>query len=382
MTLHKKIPLLLLFLLLLGGCKQRYDSPYKSPATGYLVVEGYISGNSPTRYTLSRVIELPGDSSIPMETKAKLQVEGNDNTIFPLGEQGNGVYGVGGLALSPTVQYRLRIQTSNGESYLSDYVPFKPTPPIDSINWIQDADGVTIYANTHDPANSTRYYQWEFDETWAYDAAEFSYYKWLGYPTDSVRVRADSEFVFHCWQNKPSTPLLLGSSVKLAQDVIYRQPLQQIPTMSQQFSILYSTMVRQYALTQAGYDFLSLMKSNTESLGSIFDAQPSQLKGNIHCLTNPAEPVVGYVSAGTVQQQRIFISRFQVGDIGYQFACQQPDTPVARALAIQFFEYQDYVPLGLIIQNGQTVGWTANAKFCVDCTIQGGTTKKPSFWPN
>jgi hypothetical protein len=80
----------------------------------------------------------------------------------------------------------------------------------------------------------------------------------------------------------------------------------------QQLSVLYSIFVRQYALTEDGYNFLSLMQSNTESLGTIFDPQPSQLKGNIQCLTNPNEPVVGYVSAGTVQQQRIFISRNQL----------------------------------------------------------------------
>ena len=54
----------LFLLLLLGQCKETYVSPYKSPATGYLVVEGYIAAG-PTRFTLSRVIALPGDSSIP-----------------------------------------------------------------------------------------------------------------------------------------------------------------------------------------------------------------------------------------------------------------------------------------------------------------------------
>src|SRR3712207_6958843 len=26
--------------------------------------------------------------------------------------------------------------------------------------------GVTIFVNTHNPENNTRYYRWEFDETW------------------------------------------------------------------------------------------------------------------------------------------------------------------------------------------------------------------------
>src|SRR5580698_2934281 len=95
---------LLLFSLLLitlqWQCVQKYNSPYVSPPTGYLVVEGYISGNSPTQYTLSRTIPLPGDSAIPMETGARVQVEGTDNSIYPLTEQSAGTYVADTLTLS------------------------------------------------------------------------------------------------------------------------------------------------------------------------------------------------------------------------------------------------------------------------------------------
>ena len=138
------------------------------------MVEGYISGNSPTQFTLSRTIPLPGDSTIPMVTGATVQVEGNDNTVYPLADQGNGTYS-DSLTLNPTAQYRLRISIPNGESYLSDFVPYKPTPAIDSINWILNSNGVMIYTNTHDPANATRYYQWTYDQTWAYFSAEQSF---------------------------------------------------------------------------------------------------------------------------------------------------------------------------------------------------------------
>jgi hypothetical protein len=65
----------------------------------------------------------------------------------------------------------------------------------------------------------------------------------------------------------------------LAQDVIYLQPLVLIPAGAQQLSVEYSIFVRQYALTKEGYDLLTMMQSNTESLGTIFDPQPSSLKG-------------------------------------------------------------------------------------------------------
>jgi hypothetical protein len=374
-----------MLLLLLGQCKDKYESPYKAPSTGYLVVEGYIA-KGPTTFTLSRVISLPGDSSIPAETGAQVQVEGNDNSIYPLPERSAGVYFADTLPLNPTAQYRLRIQTKDKQAYLSDYTVFKITPLIDSINWAQDGDGVHIYANTHDPSNTTRYYQWLFGETWQYEAAEFSSLKYqpagIGYPRDTVINRADSEYVYDCWTSHASTSLLLGSSVKLAQDVIYRYPLQIIPPNTEQISIRYSIQVSQYALTEPAFDYLTLMKSNTESLGSIFDAQPSVLKGNLHCLNNPTQQVIGYISAGTVQQQRIFISRSQVKDWQYVYTCSIPDTLVLTSEVADFYKSGQWTPLFNKFFMGQLVGWPTNYSSCVDCTVHGGVNKRPPFWPS
>src|ERR1700753_1662749 len=109
-------------------CKDPYVSPYKAPSTGYLVVEGYISGNTTTQFTLTHSIALPGDSALPTEDGATVQVEGSDNNVYPLTGMGGGVYNsIDTLKLNTQLQYRLRIQTGNGEQYLSDFVPCKFT---------------------------------------------------------------------------------------------------------------------------------------------------------------------------------------------------------------------------------------------------------------
>ena len=369
-------------------CVQKYNSPYVSPATGYLVVEGYISGNTPTQYTLSRTIPLPGDSAIPTETGAKVQVEGTDNSVYPLTEQSPGTYIAATLALNASTQYRLRITTSEGEQYLSSYVPYKPTPPIDSVSWIfgyNNSGGMQIFVNTHDPANATRYYQWAYGETWEYHSAEESTVQYDG-DTSPVTVipRPLNNQIYTCWRSDSSTSILIGSSEKLAQDMIYLQPLVLIPAGAQQLSVEYSIFVRQYALTKEGYDFLTMMQSNTESLGTIFDPQPSALQGNIQCLTNPSEPVVGYVSAGTVQQQRIFIRRSQVPSWYYSFTCPIKDTLVHLDTAsLEYFLAQGfYIPVEGDYTFGGLIGWFANVAGCIDCRLQGGVTTAPSFWPN
>jgi hypothetical protein len=369
---------------ILTDCVQAYVSPYKPLATGYLVVDGYLCGNGPTTYTLSRSIPLPGDSTIPSVTGATVQVEGTDNSNFPLTEQGNGVYGASSLALSTTAQYRLRIAIPNGETYLSDYVPYKPTPPIDSVNWTYKSfTGVTIYVNTHDPANATRYYLWKYLQTYEYNSAEYSGY-YYDQASNSILPRPGSQQIFTCWKDAPVYNILAGTSAQLQQDVIYEHPLLVISPNTQPLAIEYSILVSQYALTDSGYNFFSQMQVNTEALGSIFDEQPTEITGNIHSLSNASEPVIGFVSAGTLQQNRIFISRFQIPVWLWVYACGDPDMyiPNDPDSFNYYFVGLGNVPIAEKITQSGAVTWAINNVDCIDCRSQGGTTTKPAYWPN
>jgi Domain of unknown function (DUF4249) len=222
-------------------CVDKYVSPYQSPVTGYLVVEGYITGNGPTQFKLSRTIPLPGDSTIPMETGAKVQVEGSDNSVFPLTEQTAGFYVIDTMPLNTATKYRLRISTTDGHQYLSNYAPYQLTPPIDSISWVDGPSGVTIYANTHGPAGTTGYYRWTYNETWEYSAVDVTGYI---YENGMVEQRTPAQMRATCWETDSSTDIILASTAKLAQNVIYEQPVQTIPAGSIQLSIEYSIFVR------------------------------------------------------------------------------------------------------------------------------------------
>jgi hypothetical protein len=369
-----KILLLLFMTMAVFGwqCVDKYNSPYQSPATGYLVVEGYITGNGPTQFTLSRTIPLPGDSTIPMETGAKVQVEGSDNSVYPLTEQNAGIYTIDTLALNTATRYRLRIATTDGQQYLSSYTPYIPTPPIDSISWVDGSSGITIYANTHGPAGTTGYYQWTYNETWEYSA---TYPTGFIYENGSIMTRTPAQMKTTCWETDSSTDIIVGSTARLGQNVVYEQPVQTIAAGSIQLSTLYSILVRQYVLTDSAYTFLNLMKQNSESLGSIFDPQPIQLTGNIQCLTNPIQPVIGWVSAGTLQQQRIFISRVQVPEWSYSPTCPLPAKTLSGMEVKVDFPAGTWTPL-------TNTSDSAALTECTDCTLQGGTTTKPSFWPN
>jgi len=243
-----------------------------------------------------------GEGWIP-ELYASVWVEDETGNHFPLTEIGNGNYLGTKLSVNSSLKYRLFVTTNSRKEYVSDYVELKATPPIDSITYGKSpqSDGLSIYMNTHDPANNTRYYQWTYQETWEYTAGYFSSLEIKG-----GRVVNQDENIYQCWNSRPSTEINISSTTQLTNDAIRNFELQFIPKGSQKISRRYCLDVQQRALSREAYDFWLQLKKTTESLGSLFDRLPSQVVGNLRS-TETAQPVLGYFSGGTVSKQRIFI---------------------------------------------------------------------------
>ena len=297
-----KIYVFLIFSLLIIGCKERYESPVVSPTTGYLVVEGVVnSGQGGTVLTLSRTTKLD-TRDIEYERGAQVKVEGEDKTTYTLLESQAGRYTAQNLNLNTAKKYRLNIKTSNGKVYLSDFVVVKNNPPIDSITWKRGDGGVQLSINTHDPLNNTRYYQWEYVETWEFQSEFQTFIKYdvkisvNGVKTYSAVYRDTNNAQFfdstqyYCWQTFNSAKILLGTTAKLNEDIVYL-PLTLIPKASIKLKLQYSINVKQYSLTKDGYDFLDIVRKNTEQTGSIFDPQPSGVYGNIHNASDATEQI-------------------------------------------------------------------------------------------
>lgn len=392
----KKIAWLIFFLLAFMTCRKPYNPPAITGNGSYLVVEGVINASSDsTIITLSRTVNVSSTTTINPVTGAQVAVVSDQNVDFPLTETASGTYVSPGLNLDITHQYRLSIKTGN-EQYQSDLEPVNITPPIDSIGFnIVNAPvtGIQIYANAHDASNTTKYYRWDYSEAWEFHAEYASNYVTNG---TLIELRQPDQLITYCYTNDVSSDIVLGSSAKLAQNIIYQEPIVFIPSTSEKIEDKYSILLRQYALTPEAYSFYQSMKTNTEDLGSIFDAQPSQLPGNIHCITNPSEPVIGYVSVCTVSSKRIFISNEQLPKWvpTYPYKCTL-DTELYCAgpycrndVAMNLIPTDSQlIPTTEICPPGQPcpppplppAGYLASEVDCVDCTIRGSKTA-PSFW--
>lgn len=365
-----------ILLLFFSGCKDPYNPAVLSSNSSYLVVEGYINGNGITSIKLSRTRNITsGDTAAHVnELNAVLVIEDQNNATYPLNEIGNGIY-MTNIVLNPANQYRIHIHTSGNKEYVSDYVPYKPSPPIDSLGWHFKNKDVQVYANTHDAQNSTRYYRWTYTETWEFHASFFSVLQY-DVPSDSLVPR--TEPIYACWPSRNSTNILLGSSAKLNMDVIHEAPLVLIPFHDSRIGVLYSIFVTQYALDSSAYNYWQAIKSNTENVGSIFDPQPNQTKGNIHCVSDSSETVIGYIGAGSTAGARFFISNSSMPS-NWNLPSDCTTITVSLSSVKYYFHEAGYIPIEEIdplrkIYSGSTFD-------CVDCRISGGPNVKPGFWP-
>lgn len=365
-----------LIVLLITGCKEEYNLPVKAVQTNNLVVEGFINAQGSTNITLSRTAQLKDTPVLKREQGAAITIIGEDNSTISLSEDTAGHYQSDSVTLNKNQKYRLLIKTAAGKDYLSDYIAVKQTPPIDSISWRNENDGVNIYVNSHDKPENSRYYKWTYEETWAIRS------QWAvlsGYVNRNVSATNTEETLkmYYCWHSQNSSAILLGSTAQLSDNIISMIPLVNIPHYEEQLRIRYSILVKQVSLERQAYEFYQVMKKNTETTGSVFGPLPTDLSTNMHCVSDPAEKVIGYMSVSTEESKRIFISHDDIPGWNYQSPCVSEFVDISSSEAA--FSNNGFIPYAIKTEGLNTLGFYASTEECMDCRTRGSNVK-PYFW--
>ncbi|ADY53101.1 hypothetical protein Pedsa_2557 [Pseudopedobacter saltans DSM 12145] len=377
-----QIYIALFSMLMCSGCKDPFTPEVSAHYRNLLVVEGFIHIGGETTIRISRTGDLQDWQNIKPEKNATVFVEGGGGTSLSgtTGEDGRCVLATQQLDMDE--KYRLRI-VSNGKTYQTDYLEGKETPEIDSLNFRIEDKGFQIYVNTHDQRNSTRYYNWDYQETWEIRSAFTSAYE---YKNGEVVRRDPAVNIEYCWADALSTRILLGSTERLSEDRVTLAPVVHVKGNSVKVAHLYSILVRQYGLTREAYQYLENMKKNTEQIGSIFDSQPSELKGNLYNPSDSQEQVLGWVSAGTISQKRLFISYRDKPEAGSDWVYGQlcePFTASKDSLLYYLGGRNAIISENRFPQpNGEIfINYTMAKDDCIDCRLRGSNVK-PTYWPN
>lgn len=372
---------LLLLMLLAWACIEPYDPPLTNEHLNLLVVDGFLNATD-DRAIVSITHSLPVKSTdpVPAESGALVWIEDEEGTAFVLTETGLGRYEGDVPGATANARYRLLIRTPRNREYASEFVHILETPPIDSVTYSVDADGVQFEVSTHDPTGTSRNYRWTFEETYEYKASFNSLYIFEG---EELVVRPHDQSIFTCWRTNPSTDIIIGSTKHLKSSIVSKFPVVFMPKESVKISVEYSLLVRQQALTDEAYEYWLNLERTTEHLGSLFDPLPSEVQGNMRSINDPSETVIGYFDAGTVQEQRIFVKRNElprelIGAYRRDGGCQLDTIPVAEIS--QLHKPTAYIVDAVYGMGPFIIGYTRSERACVDCTSAGGTTEKPLFW--
>jgi len=380
-------PINKIFLLLIGllfSCEEPYTPDYvPEDSTPLLIIEGYIDMSGNSRFKLSHTVPLNSEESTTPVSTAALTIESEDKQVYShSGTSASGEYTVPHGALNMNTRYRLRVQVQ-GKMYLSEWVTPYATSEISGIDNQRGETGMDIYVSTVNRNDNSRYYRWEFEETWKFTARFVSV---LIFDGSQVRFRNQpEENISVCFKQEKSSDILIGTTDNLSDNILSRQKIQFIPNLSDKLMIRYSILVKQFSISKEAYLFWSILKKNSESVGDIFGSMPSELKGNVSNTTNPNEPVIAMIEASLPTQKRIYLNSYDLPSpwavsIPFYNGCEYMEIPVGEAAAL--FKNPAYIPTNEVYNIEGSPGpshYSYATSRCTECSLRG-SLNVPDFW--
>ena len=242
----------------------------------------------------------------------------------------------------PERAYKLNITTSEGKTYQSSAEQLTVSTPIESVTANPETKngqlGVQISVNSHDPSGNSKYYRYEFEETykivaplWSENVATVVLDDEPGMSVNDLIVIEPRTYEARtCFSSNTSTDLIITKTVDLSEDRVSNFPIRFISVNDPIIQHRYSIKVLQYVQSLAAYTFYETLKELASSGESILaQNQPGFFYGNIRSTSNDNEKVIGFFEVSSVSEQRIF---FNFEDVfpneqppPYHFECEVID---------------------------------------------------------
>lgn len=315
--IRKRYILLLLISFSIISCTEQY-ALQTNTFEDALVVEATITNEMKHQQVkLSRTYRLE-DTGPVFEAGATVHVTDNQGNDFAFEENAGAYTSVSEFQAVPGNAYTLHITTGDGKSYVS-------TPEIlSAINNMQDVvasvetlngvHGVQINAKSFDPAAASKYYRYEYEETYKIIAPKWSFFKAIVVPAapgedhDGIAIipRGPVE-TKTCYKTDLSNDIIQTTTNGLAEDRVnftVRFISDQNPIISHRYSIL----VRQYIQNLASFTFYKTLKELSASGSILSPNQPGFFYGNLRAEADANEKVIGFFDVSSVSSKRIYFN--------------------------------------------------------------------------
>ena len=377
-------------LLLLSGCIERYYPESDDIFSGTLVINASLT-NIPGTQTIqiSRSDGLLFPEFIP-ESSCVVEVENQAGDQLSFSETTPGYYSAnlpeGFMRYGD--QYMLRVLTSNGNIYLSEYSQLNPPTPIDKIYYELESyptedpevfiDGIQFYIDFQIDADSSEFMRWELMETYEfhnpnYDGFIYSFDRVLRPLPDSLDDR-------QCWVTGHVNAIYTLDAANMTSPSYTYMPLHFVSNETQRLSYGYSLLVKQHAMDEPAFRYWDELKKNSHNQKGLYDRLPSITPSNISNVDDPHEQILGFFGVAGVTEKRVFIKEVEgLRKYDVRFCYPMPERPRFRFL--MFVDLPVYVSTASDPESGGShSGETVIS--CLDCRLRNGSAgDPPDYWP-
>ncbi|NRT13812.1 hypothetical protein HNP99_000137 [Flavobacterium sp. 28A] len=270
--------------------------------------------------------------------------------------------------------YQLHITTNNGKSYSST------TEELTNVNEIQNITptvttkegvlGVEIFVNSFDPTNSSKFYRYEYEETykivapkWVNVKASAKYLENGAIAAGEVELQPRTTEVRTCFTTRKSDNIILTKTNDLSEDRV-NFPVRFISSIDHIIRDRYSILVKQYVQNLASQTFYATLKGLSDSESILSQNQPGYFSGNIKSDDNLNEKVLGFFDVSSYSEKRIF---FNYADIFPKE--KKPDYPYDCPLELSEDQKDEYLYKYCFEQMNNCEGVTVLANIINDKSV-------------
>jgi Domain of unknown function (DUF4249) len=215
--------------------------------------------------------------------------------------------------------YQLFVTTQAGKSYTSRPETLTTVSPLQElvpeVIVKEGVKGVQLVAKSFDPTKTSKYYRYEYEETYKVIAP-----RWINLKANAVRFTNSTSFIPGfieliprteeakvCYSTKNSTDIILTGTADLSEDKV-SFPVRFISNLNYIIMNRYSILVKQYVENLTSYSYYQTLKKISNSENLLSPNQPGFIPSNIISNTNNNEKVIGFFSVSSFSEKRIFFN--------------------------------------------------------------------------
>lgn len=304
------------------SCKEIYNDYEVKLDQNYYVINGAIY-ETPGPYMISvrKVLPYTNNVNSLMDTldnvkDAEVRIKSDKGENVLLTEISPGVYKTRKHDIKGEIghKYSLYVKTNDGDEYESAFVEIKKAPEIASIDAKIEKRPVL---------QTDRYGEQYVEEK---EGLNFSILSNSSLTSGNVKIdtriivetiHSEGESTVFCWfqlkDEVPNVKVLNSVSTSDLKELpaMFLIPVPNLPatkTRSIKITYGYIVEVKTYFIDSVQYKYYSEVKEQLQAKNKIFDPVPTQIKGNMRCISKPEKEVYGNFNAASVSVKQSFFS--------------------------------------------------------------------------